>query len=75
MKVPGCAWLEFQVLPHPLGGTLVRCCAWFEPRGLFGELYWWILYPIHVMIFRGMVEAICKKASHKLPIDAALAVH
>jgi uncharacterized protein YbjT (DUF2867 family) len=74
MKVPGCAWLEFHVLPHPVGGTLVRCCAWFEPRGLLGELYWWILYPIHVMIFRGMVEAICKKASHKLPIDAALAV-
>jgi hypothetical protein len=74
MKVPGCAWLEFHVLPHPAGGTLVRCCAWFEPRGLLGELYWWILYPIHVMIFRGMVEAICKKASHNLPVDAALAV-
>jgi len=28
-----------------------------------------------VMIFRGMVEAICEKASHTLPVDAAVAVH
>lgn len=62
MKLPGRAWLEFLVSPEPDGQAMVRCCAWFEPRGLLGELYWWALYPIHVWIFRGMVQAICRKA-------------
>jgi uncharacterized protein YbjT (DUF2867 family) len=60
MKLPGRAWLEFLLAPQPGGRTLVRCCAWFQPRGLPGELYWWILYPIHILIFRGMVQAICR---------------
>jgi hypothetical protein len=62
MKVPGRAWLEFILAPAPHGKTLFRCCAWFEPRGLLGELYWWGLYPIHILIFRGLVRAVCRKA-------------
>jgi hypothetical protein len=63
MKLPGRAWLEFSVIPQPEGHAMVRCCAWFEPRGLLGELYWWALYPIHIAIFRGMMEAVCKAAA------------
>lgn len=63
MKLPGRAWLEFDLSPEAGGQTLFRCCAWFEPRGLLGELYWWALYPVHLLIFRGLVEAVCKKAS------------
>jgi len=63
MKLPGRAWLEFTLSPEAGGQTRVRCCAWFEPRGLLGELYWWTLYPIHILIFRGLVEAVCNKAS------------
>jgi hypothetical protein len=62
MKVPGRAWLEFILAPAPHGKTLFRCCAWFEPRGLLGELYWWGLYPIHILIFRGLVRVVCRKA-------------
>lgn len=62
MKLPGRAWLEFLLSPQAEGKTLVRCCAWFEPRGLLGELYWWVLYPIHILIFRGMVRKICDRA-------------
>ena len=62
MKLPGRAWLEFSLSPQPGGQTLLRCCAWFQPRGLLGELYWWVLYPVHILIFRGMVQAICRKA-------------
>ena len=62
MKLPGRAWLEFLLFPQLDGRTLVRCSAWFEPRGLLGELYWWVLYPIHILIFRGMVNAVCRKA-------------
>jgi uncharacterized protein YbjT (DUF2867 family) len=63
MKLPGRAWLEFLLSPQPGGRTLIRCSAWFEPRGLLGELYWWVLYPIHIMIFRGMVRAVCRRAA------------
>jgi hypothetical protein len=63
MNLPGRAWLEFLLSPQPRGQTLVRCCAWFEPRGLLGELYWWVLYPAHILIFRGMVQAVCRKAA------------
>ncbi len=62
MKLPGRAWLEFSLVPQTGGHTLIRCFAWFEPRGLMGELYWWVLYPIHILIFRGMVRAICTRA-------------
>ena len=71
MKLPGRAWLEFLVSPQPSGRTLVRCCAWFEPHGLLGELYWWVLYPVHILIFRGMVQAMCRKAARSVPIQPA----
>ncbi len=74
MKLPGRAWLEFLLSPQPRGQTLVRCCAWFEPRGLLGELYWWVLYPAHVLIFRGMVQAVCRKAARAMQAATA-AVH
>jgi hypothetical protein len=44
--------------------------AWFEPRGLGGELYWGLLYPIHVLIFRGMVRAIARKAESSFQSSA-----
>ncbi len=71
MKIPGRAWLEFLVSPQPSGRTLVRCCAWFEPRGLLGELYWWVLCPVHILIFRGMVQAMCRKAARSVTIQPA----
>jgi len=74
MRLPGRAWLEFVLSPLPGGGTLVRCSAWFEPRGLLGELYWWVLYPLHILIFRGMVQEICRRAGASGPMQAAKAV-
>jgi uncharacterized protein YndB with AHSA1/START domain len=62
MKVPGEAWLEFDLAPQSNGRTLLRCCAWFQPRGLGGEIYWYGLYPVHAMIFSGMLRAIRKNA-------------
>ncbi len=67
MKVPGRAWLEFALEPQPSGKILVRCSAWFEPRGLLGDLYWWGLYPVHILIFKGLVNALCKKAEAVTP--------
>jgi len=70
MKLPGRAWLEFLLTPQLSGRTLVGCYAWFQPRGLLGELYWWTLYPIHILIFRGMVQAVCRKAAGSVTMQA-----
>ena len=68
MKLPGRAWLEFVLEPQADGCTLLRCTAWFEPKGVLGQLYWWLLYPIHVLIFDGMAKAIRRKAEDGMKI-------
>lgn len=61
MKLPGRAWLEFEVVPD--GDTaFVHQTAVFEPVGLFGLLYWYALLPVHVLIFGGMLRAIARRA-------------
>jgi len=62
MKLPGAAWLHFELRPDVSGGTLLRCCAWFQPKGLFGEIYWYVLYPIHLLIFNKLMTAVSRRA-------------
>ena len=62
MKVPGKAWLEFQSLPQPEGNTLLTQTAYYAPRGIFGFLYWYALYPIHAFIFSGMIHKVAERA-------------
>lgn len=62
MKLPGAAWLQFDVGLGVPDRTLLRCCAWFQPRGLLGEIYWYALYPIHLLIFRKLVMAVRRLA-------------
>ena len=61
MKTPGRAWLEFRAEPAG-ASTLIRQTAYFEPRGLAGLLYWYLLWPIHEVMFRGMLRRIAKAA-------------
>jgi uncharacterized protein YbjT (DUF2867 family) len=61
MKVPGRAWLEFRAEPEGVS-TVITQLAEFEPRGLFGILYWYLLSPIHEVIFRGMLRRIAAAA-------------
>ncbi|QVL58221.1 MAG: DUF2867 domain-containing protein [Simkaniaceae bacterium] len=56
MKLPGEAWFEFQVHESSVDQT-----ATFRPKGVWGRLYWWILYPIHLILFPGMLSKILKK--------------
>jgi uncharacterized protein YbjT (DUF2867 family) len=65
MKVPGKAWLQFEVRaqegdPRPL---LVQT-AFFAPKGLLGLAYWYLLYPIHGMIFGGMIRRLAERAKN-----------
>ena len=62
MKVPGRAWLQFDVTPRGGGGSTVRQTAVFDAAGLLGRCYWHALYPIHVVLFRGLLRCIAKQA-------------
>jgi len=62
MKVPGRAWLEFRSVDQPDGGTLLTQTAFFEPKGLLGLLYWYVLYPVHSLIFSGLIRKITESA-------------
>ena len=46
MKVPGRAWLQYEVT-EATGGSLITQTAFFEPKGLSGRLYWYLLLPAH----------------------------
>jgi uncharacterized protein YbjT (DUF2867 family) len=62
MKLPGIAWLQFESAPNAGGGTTLRQTAFFEPRGLFGYAYWYMVLPFHVLIFGTMVRRIAEEA-------------
>ncbi len=62
MKVPGMAWLQFRATPRGDGSTLLEQTAFFAPKGLAGLLYWYVLYPIHRVIFSGMIDRIGERA-------------
>jgi hypothetical protein len=53
MLLPGTAWLEFQV-----DDDSVYQIAIFQPKGLFGRIYWYLMIPFHIVIFRKMIQKI-----------------
>ncbi len=57
MKVPGRAWLDFEIEPAP-GGAVLRQVASFDPHGLGGLAYWFAMYPAHAFVFRDMLDGI-----------------
>ncbi len=61
MRVPGRAWLQFEVTPVP-GGTEIRQTAVFDASGLLGLAYWYALYPLHRFVFGGMLRGIVASA-------------
>lgn len=61
MKLPGRAWLEFEVQPVE-GGSEIRQTTVFDPVGLGGLVYWYGIYPLHARIFGGMLRAIARRA-------------
>ncbi|GAC1490532.1 MAG: SDR family oxidoreductase [Candidatus Limnocylindrales bacterium] len=68
MRLPGRAWLEFDVASAANGGSTIRQTALFDPRGVAGLAYWYLLYPIHVLIFDGMLNRIATRASAAEPV-------
>jgi hypothetical protein len=61
MKLPGRAWLEFEVSGDS-GGSTIRQTASFDPLGLLGRAYWYSVYPLHQFVFDGMLRNIAAAA-------------
>ena len=61
MKLPGRAWLEFEVEPTA-SGSRIRQTAVFDPVGLTGLAYWYSVYPLHEFVFGGMLNGIATTA-------------
>lgn len=59
MRLPGRAWLEFEVQPTSTGSQ-VRQTAVFDPVGLAGLAYWRLVYPLHQLVFAGMIRGVVK---------------
>lgn len=57
MKLPGEAWLEFKIIERH-NQTFLSQIATFRPRGLWGRLYWYMMWPFHLFIFKGMAKRI-----------------
>lgn len=57
MKLPGKAWLEFRIKD----GSLIQS-AYFYPQGLAGRLYWYVLVPLHFLVFKGMINNLMEEA-------------
>ena len=61
MKLPGHAWLEFEVTGDS-AGCLIRQTATFDARGLLGRAYWYSVCPLHEFVFSGMLRGIAARA-------------
>jgi uncharacterized protein YbjT (DUF2867 family) len=61
LKAPGRIWLQFEVDGDVRGSTLCQT-AIFDPHGLAGLAYWYSLYPIHSLIFGGMMRRLGQAA-------------
>lgn len=64
MKLPGRAWLEFEVSRQD-GESVIRQTAIFDPVGLPGLVYWYGLYLVHRFVFSGMLNGIVRAARRK----------
>jgi len=57
MKVPGKAWLEFDIQPDQLVQT-----AHFLPSGVWGRIYWHSVAPLHNLVFVDLARKIIATA-------------
>ncbi len=63
MKLPGTALLKFEILPVDANHCQLRQTALFQPKGIFGILYWYAVLPFHGYIFQGMMMKIKELAA------------
>jgi hypothetical protein len=65
MKLPGEAILDFEIIPVN-NGTELQLGTRFRPKGLYGILYWYVLLPLHDILFGGMLREVAKKVGRPI---------
>jgi uncharacterized protein YbjT (DUF2867 family) len=59
MKIPGRLWLQFEIDPDQTDGAVqIRQTTVFDPAGYVGLTYWYLLSPIHQLVFGNMLRGI-----------------
>ncbi|TVR64963.1 MAG: SDR family oxidoreductase [Gemmatimonadales bacterium] len=71
MRVPGRAWLEWEAIPEGSGTRLVQR-ALFAPSGLWGVVYWYMMYPAHRFIFSDLIDAVVALARDEFAREQGL---
>lgn len=74
MKVPGRAWLQYDLTSVGDSGCLASQTAFFEPKGLGGLLYWYLLLIPHRFIFYGMMRELRRRAEAIEEMERRIAV-
>ena len=64
MRLPGDAWLEWEVRDTEFGADLIQT-AWFRPRGLAGRAYWYLFLIPHRIVFPRMAHRIAAAAEER----------
>jgi len=62
MKLPGDGWLQFEAIEAGNDLTTLVQTVFFAPKGLLGIFYWYLLYPVHKLIFTRMINKLAEKA-------------
>lgn len=62
MKLPGKGWLKFDI-KNSNNTNILNITAYFEPRGFLGYIYWYLCYPIHHFVFKGLIKKISELAT------------
>lgn len=61
MRIGGEGLLAYYLFPREQG-TLAVQRALFRPTVWLGRLYWFAVYPLHALVFRGLIGAIAARA-------------
>jgi hypothetical protein len=57
MRLPGDAVFDVHVYETPTQEFILEHTVAFNPKGLAGYLYWFVLYPLHALVFRKMLDS------------------
>ena len=65
MRLPGRAWLEFDI--HPiLNRNVLSVNAYYDTKTVWGTIYWYLFLPFHSIIFNDLIRQIEKRAEPAL---------
>lgn len=61
MKLPGKAWLEFN-LAETGDKRRLNVTAYYDTHSLFGKIYWYICLPFHHLVFHNLIKEIERRS-------------